>query len=106
MKKSGEAGFFSFLQGPNYPRRSLEYLGPCKMKKFFTKFLHSFSCIGSPLVDHEVIPEGDDGLQMTDDGWGLLESTNDEVRSTLRVLSFVDDRCADALSILCDIAVK
>jgi hypothetical protein len=57
-------------------------------------------------VDHEVIPEGDDGLQITDDGWGLLESTNYEVLSTVRVLSFVDDRCADALSILCDIAVK
>jgi hypothetical protein len=22
----------------------------------FTKFLHSFSCVGSPLVDHEAIP--------------------------------------------------
>jgi hypothetical protein len=26
----------------------------------------------------------DYGLQMTDDGWGLLESTNYEVRSTVR----------------------
>jgi hypothetical protein len=57
-------------------------------------------------VDHEVIPEGDDGLQMTDDGLGLLISTSDEVLSKVRVLIFVDDRCADALSILCDIAVK
>jgi hypothetical protein len=58
MRGFGKACVARVIEGENIPALSAR---KCMKKSGEAGFLHSFSCVGAPLVDHEVIPEGDYG---------------------------------------------